>query len=258
MLRCTALRVSRSAHGCLRNSVTRAAAGVPAAGRAVLEDVERLTRGEAAKRRGTGSRAVPHRLNADERALWDLAKVCAPSRAGVAATRTDADIAPHGCAPLCFAQKRRFMVLSGTGHRRERKGSPLANSWRQFADALLMPALMVQTGTAERPDLVVVDLSPLREGRARCLLARDQCLALSARFAATLGRDDAESASETTDELLDQAIWQLPPVLLEFVCADRPSAKAFAEALCLELCGGPQAEATSSKRRARAPDDEDV
>ena len=149
------------------------------------------------------------------------------------------------------------MVLSGTGHRRERKGSPLANSWRQFADALLMPALMVQTGTAERPDLVVVDLSPLREGRARCVQARDECVALSRQYAARLARDDAESVSEANCELLDQAIWQLPPVLLEFVCTDRPSAKAFAEALCLELCGGPQPEATSNKRRARAPDDDD-
>ena len=83
MLRCTGLRVSRSARGCLRNCVTRAAAGAPAIGRAVLEDVERLTRGEAAKRRGTGSRAVPHRLNADERALWDLAKVRVHVRRGL-------------------------------------------------------------------------------------------------------------------------------------------------------------------------------
>ena len=146
------------------------------------------------------------------------------------------------------------MVLSGTGYRRERKGSPLANSWRQFADALLMPALMVQTGA---PDLVVVDLSPLREGRARCVLARDECVALATQFSATLARDDAESASEANDELLDQAIWQLSPVLLEFVCPDRPSAKAFAEALSLQLCGGPQADAQSSKRRARAPEAED-
>jgi hypothetical protein len=74
MLRCTALRVGLRTRRCLREySVTRAAA--PAAGRADVADVERLTRGEAAKRRGTGSREVPHRLNAEERAVWDLAKV---------------------------------------------------------------------------------------------------------------------------------------------------------------------------------------
>jgi hypothetical protein len=153
------------------------------------------------------------------------------------------------------------MVLSGNGYRRERKGSPLANSWRQLADALAFPAVTVQNGASEpsRPDLVVVDLSPLREGRARCLQARDACVALAAPFAATLANDDAERASETNDELLERAIWQLPSVLLEFVCPDRPSAKAFAEALSKELCGGPLADSQSSKRRVRNPGaDDDV
>jgi hypothetical protein len=152
------------------------------------------------------------------------------------------------------------MVLSGNGYRRERKGSPLANSWRQLADALAFPALTVQNGASEpsRPDLVVVDLSTLREGRAVCSQARDACVALAAPFAASLARDDTESASETNDELLERAIWQLPSVLLEFVLPDRPSAKAFAEALSKELCGGPLADAPSSKpRRAKPSDDED-
>ena len=157
------------------------------------------------------------------------------------------------------AQKRRFMVLSGTGYRRERKGSPLANSWRQLADALAVPAVTVQNGAGEpsRPDVVVVDLTPLREGRARCLETRDTCVALAAPYAATLGRDDAEHVSETNEELLERAIWQLPSVLLEFACPDRPSAKAFAEVLSKELCGPPP-EAQSKPRRARPSDDEDT
>jgi hypothetical protein len=108
--------------------------------------------------------------------------------------------------------------------------SPLANSWRQLADALAHPALTVQNGASEpsRPDMVVVDLSPLREGRAVCVQARDACVALAAPFAASLARDDTESASETNDELLERAIWQHPSVLLEFVLPDRPTAKAFA------------------------------
>ena len=236
---------------CLRDCATRAAA--PAAGRAYVADVERLTRGEAAKRRGTGSRDVPHRLNADERAVWDLAKVRALAR--LFAVQLNAKL-----NAAAAAQKRRFMVLSGTGYRRERKGSPLANSWRQMADALALPALTVQNGASEpsRPDLVVVDLSTLREGRARCVQARDKCVALAAPFGATLARDDAETASETNEELLDRAIWQLPSVLLEFVCTDRPSAKAFAEALSKELCGGPLPDTQGSKRRPRPSDDEDA
>ena len=39
-----------------------------------LDDVERISRGQAAKKRGTGSRAVPHRLNNMERKELELAK----------------------------------------------------------------------------------------------------------------------------------------------------------------------------------------
>ena len=53
----------------------RVMAAASSSGRPTLEDVERLTRGEAAKRRGTGNRQVPHRLNEAERLAWELAKV---------------------------------------------------------------------------------------------------------------------------------------------------------------------------------------
>lgn len=43
-----------------------------ASGRPSLDDVERLSMGQAAKKRGTGSRRVCHRLNESER------KVCRP------------------------------------------------------------------------------------------------------------------------------------------------------------------------------------
>lgn len=39
-----------------------------------LDDVQRISTGDAARHRGTGSRAVPHRLNAEERKQYDLAK----------------------------------------------------------------------------------------------------------------------------------------------------------------------------------------
>lgn len=39
-----------------------------------LDDVQRISTGDAARHRGTGSRAVPHRLNAEERKAYDLAK----------------------------------------------------------------------------------------------------------------------------------------------------------------------------------------
>ena len=39
-----------------------------------LDDVEKLSRGQAAKVRGTGSRGVCHRLNQEERRQYDAAK----------------------------------------------------------------------------------------------------------------------------------------------------------------------------------------
>ena len=39
-----------------------------------IDDVERLSKGDGAKIRGTGSREIPHRLNADERPLFETAK----------------------------------------------------------------------------------------------------------------------------------------------------------------------------------------
>ena len=101
--------------------------------RPALDDVKRISRGERAKRRGVGSRSVPHRLNADEQKAFDS------------------------------ALKKRFCTLRGTGYRRERKGSPLANTWRQHSDANSWPAIMVLQGTdSGSPNSVEIDLSPLR------------------------------------------------------------------------------------------------
>jgi hypothetical protein len=104
-----------------------------AAGRPSLDDVERISKGQAAKRRGVGSRAVCHRLNEMERKEFDLAK------------------------------KLGFVQLRGTGYRRERKGSPLANIHRQLCDALARPCIEIHRGLGtDASDEVVVDLSPLR------------------------------------------------------------------------------------------------
>lgn len=49
------------------------------AGRPTLDDVERLSRGQAAKKRGTGSRAVCHRLNELERKVQRSIRQGVPS-----------------------------------------------------------------------------------------------------------------------------------------------------------------------------------
>jgi hypothetical protein len=98
-----------------------------------IDDVERLSFGKGAKKqRGTGSRSVCHRLNQDERKLYDLAK-----QAG-------------------------YLTVRGTGYRKERKGSPLCNIYRQRCDAQEELCVIVKKNTVE--DTVVIDFSTLRVG----------------------------------------------------------------------------------------------
>ncbi|KAK1742581.1 hypothetical protein QTG54_007146 [Skeletonema marinoi] len=96
-----------------------------------LDDVERLSYGKkASKRRGTGSRYHCHRLNQEERRLFELAKVS------------------------------HFLTVRGNGYRKERKGSPLQNIWRQRSDALATLAVCVEKRSTI--DAVVIDFSTLR------------------------------------------------------------------------------------------------
>ena len=203
-------------------------AAAPDSARPDLEDVERLTRGEAARKRGTGSREVPHRLNAEERSVWDLAK------------------------------RRNYMALSGTGYRRERKGSPLMNSWRQYADASARAAVYVCNSTADNLDTVVlVDLSPLRCAEPSGYAAvRDACVAAAStgEEAVRIVRDDlpaTEAEVLTAEQWSSQPIWNLPPLCIGFACWDRPQAKALAEQLALQLWGPPQAVVKTKPAAAR-------
>lgn len=95
-----------------------------------IDDVERLSYGKAATKRGTGSRHTCHRLNAEERKLWELAK------------------------------HNGYLTIRGTGYRRERKGSPLHNIYRQRCDALEQICVIIEKRTNE--DTVVIDFSTLR------------------------------------------------------------------------------------------------
>lgn len=111
---------------------------LPKVRRVSRDDVDRLSRGLAAKVKGYGSRAVPHRLNEAESQEWERARI------------------------------RGYLQVAGTGRRRERKGSPLCNLHRQWCDALGRPQVVlfkvvgsVDAGEPVRDELVV-DLSPLR------------------------------------------------------------------------------------------------
>jgi len=96
-----------------------------------LDDIERLSYGKGAKKqRGTGSRYVCHRLNRDERKLYDLAK------------------------------KSCFLTTRGTGYRKERKGSPLCNTYRQRCDAQEEICIIVEKRSDQ--DTLILDFSTLR------------------------------------------------------------------------------------------------
>ncbi|GAX82752.1 hypothetical protein CEUSTIGMA_g10178.t1 [Chlamydomonas eustigma] len=98
-----------------------------------VDDVDRLSRGEGAKIRGTGCRDIPHRLNEQEHAGFKAAK------------------------------KKGFAAVRGTGYRKERKGNPLPNIFRQWCDAKEMPCIVIeQDMLGGSRDNIVVDLTPMR------------------------------------------------------------------------------------------------
>ena len=80
--------------------------------RPTLDDVDRLARGLRAKRRGTGSRAVAHRLNRDEMRVFERAK-----RDGFAAVRSARDRRGTG-SPLLNTLRQRADALAQLGHLR--------------------------------------------------------------------------------------------------------------------------------------------
>jgi hypothetical protein len=117
--------------------------------RPTQDDVERLGRGEGARRRGTGSFHIPHRLAAGERPVYDAAK------------------------------DKGFLAVRGSGVRsaHAKRAHPLPNLFRQLCDARGAPCIVIEKATSglgsgsdgsgrgndgEASDVVVVDLAPLR------------------------------------------------------------------------------------------------
>ena len=195
--------------------------------RPTLDDVERISYGQAAKKRGTGSRNVPHRLNEMERKEWEVAK------------------------------KRRYLQLRGTGWRRERGDSPLQNIYRQLCDALNVPCIVVARGVLAKKDIssgsdsgsdrdgdivdiVTIDFSTLRTisideplAHVRSLLRDNE-----AQFPSLLSVQDnlnsafGELAPAEVDEMFNsQVIWRIQAFGCTATFSDRKEAKAFAGAL---------------------------
>jgi|EP00624_Nannochloropsis_granulata_P003989 hypothetical protein len=120
-----------------------------------------------------------------------------------------------------LAKKMGFVQLRGTGYRRERKGSPLANIHRQLCDALGRPCIEVHRGLGtDASDEVVVDLSPYRpvgpveldaawevcEGLEKELLlpARESAATADAAAAAPTEAAGAPAGAASVVEMMDK------------------------------------------------------
>ena len=132
--------------------------------RPTYADVDSISRGgpSSRARKGTGSRRVPHRLDADERLAFDAARrkeglsAVSPPAAAAAAAAASASSSSGGGGGG-------FVSLWGSGYRAERKGAPLANTWRQWRDVAGLPTVVLLRGGGGDPkDTVVADFSTLR------------------------------------------------------------------------------------------------
>jgi len=201
------------------------------------DDVERLSRGQPSKNRGYGSRNVPHRLDEEEQQEMDRA-----SRKG-------------------------YVTLAGTGYRRGRKGSPLANIHRQWCDAREKPQIILCKASGGRPlDNVIVDLSPLRinglfedPSHVQDFLVKWKAQILAAAESAGMELrddyvedntvdigDDMENVDDSEEDArteyvavvnveawATQPIWRLPVVSIGVFEGERSKAKSMARELAL-------------------------
>jgi len=177
--------------------------------RPFLDDVERLSYGKGAtKQRGTGSRFVCHRLNQEERATYEVAK------------------------------QKGYLTVKGTGYRKERKGSPLHNIWRQRCDALKTVCLIVE----KRPiqDTVVMDFSTLRVPNDAPYVAWVVENTLKQKYAELYDNMLTQQTLKGTDSVLldspidwetvkTKAIWAVNERNISILCSDRSTAKLLAE-----------------------------
>ncbi|KAL7452416.1 hypothetical protein ACHAWC_004137 [Mediolabrus comicus] len=104
-----------------------------------VRDVERISFGQPAKKKGTGSRGIPARLNEDERRSFDQAR------------------------------RQGFLQVTGSAWRSQRSDAPLLNTYRSLNDARGRPVIVLHKlspsssgGDVDHADRLVVDLSPLR------------------------------------------------------------------------------------------------
>jgi len=200
------LKIPASGPRSLRNAAWNCRQVTSQVWRPTMDDVERISRGLSARQRGTGSRATPHRLNAEERRAFEIAR-----------------------------NVKHFLEVRGTGYRRERKGSPLQNTWRLWCDARSMPAIVLEKDSSGT-DSVHIDLATLR-GEFDLEFLFDLFKSVAEPFSTcgvpqTLQFMD-RTGTESQDLWKSSATHELPPLEIEFKCTSREEAKKLARTLSL-------------------------
>lgn len=175
-----------------------------------VNDVERISWGKPAKKKGTGSRGVPHRLNNDERTQFDLAR------------------------------GRGFLEVKGSAWRSQRREAPLLNTYRSLCDARGQPSIILHKGNPGE-DALVLDLSPLRTPVEFSRIAQD-CASLfpDPDVCFQEGMDDDDEVWWT------RPIYQLPPFCVAWELG-RSEAKTRAKELAIQF-GTAEGKRAKSKK----------
>lgn len=171
-----------------------------------VRDVERISFGQPAKKKGTGSRGTPHRLNEDERRSFDQAR------------------------------RQGFLQVTGSAWRSQRSDAPLLNTYRSLNDARGRPVIVLHKlspsssgGDVDHADRLVVDLSPLRLPDEFDAVGKELKLMIQAEYnLGSIINDDSVDdvpddddldimeSGQNEDQYATRPIYQLNPYRLEF------------------------------------------
>ncbi|CAB9510271.1 expressed unknown protein [Seminavis robusta] len=176
------------------------------------QDVERISWGKPAKKKGTGSRGVPHRINRDERFLFDQART------------------------------KGFLEVAGSAWRSQRRDAPLLNTYRSWCDACAKPSIVLHKSSTGVDDAVVVDISTLRlELASEFQAVADACMQQqsggSIRNQGGVHEVNDEELKDTETQSSDawetRPIYQLPPYCIVWDSLQRSDAKVLAKTLAM-------------------------
>ena len=164
-----------------------------------LDDVERISYGKRANKRGTGSYNICHRLNQDERQLYNQAK------------------------------SNNYLITKGTAYRRRRKGSPVANTYRQRCDALDQVCIVIEKHSGY--DRIKIDVSTLRlQDDTGCILQLWNMINEKYPSVMEYTTNECIGMPKVDESVLKtKAIWNIDPRCIVIEISDRTVAKSIAE-----------------------------